>query len=158
MSLTLTSPVLDDYAYIARRMRADEVAQYEAFTGRPYLADACALAAANTYGPAYLYLDEDGRPALIGGFDPIRPGVYEGWHMATADSWAKHWFAFTRRSRRLMADLFAAGAHRIQTCALASRTQAHYWYVDALGMKCEGVLSRYCADGSDAVMFSRTAP
>lgn len=156
MSLRLAKPLLQDYVYVAARMRDDERAQFCAMTGcAEYDAELCARAGAAATGPAWVYVDDAGLPVLLGGFEPQRNGVYEGWHMATQDAWAKHWRAFTKISVRLMDDLFANGAHRIQTCALISRTQAHRWYERALGMACEGVQYGYFADGQDGVMFAR---
>ena len=154
--LRLARPLLEDFAYVAKRMRADERAQFVAMSGLPeYDADVCARAGANTPGASYAYVDRAGYPVLLGGFEPLRPGVYEGWHMATADGWERYGAAFHRLSIRLMNDLFAQGAHRIQTCALESRVLAHAWY-ERIGMKNEGVLAGYCTNGSNAVMFART--
>jgi hypothetical protein len=44
----------------------------------------------------------------------------------------------------------------VEVCALASRVETHAWYA-RIGFVREGVLHAYCADGSDAVMFARTA-
>lgn len=156
--LRLTAPLLQDYAYVAARMRDDERAQFCAMTGRPeYDSDLCARSAAGAAGPAWVYLDASDAPVLIGGFEPQRNGVYEGWHMAVTGAWEIHGHAFSRISIRLMRQLFANGAHRVQTCALRSRTQAHRWY-EAIGMHNEGLQARYFADGQDGVMFARVTP
>ncbi len=155
--LRLARPLLEDFVYVAKRMRADERDQFIAMSGLPrYDADVCARAGANTPGASYAYVDRTGHPVLLGGFEPIRPGVFEGWHMATDDGWQKYGPLFHRLCIRLMNNLFANGAHRIQTCALTSRIQAHAWY-ERIGMMNEGVLSGYCTDGQDGVMFARTA-
>lgn len=153
--LQLATPQVQHYAYVAARMRLDEQAQFAALTGRPYDADLCARAAVQCDGPAWVYLDASGFPVLIGGFEPQRPGVFEGWHMAVEGEWDRYWRSFTKISARLMDDLFASGAHRIQTCALASRPQAHAWYEKALGMTCDGLQPGYFADGQDGLMFSK---
>jgi hypothetical protein len=112
---------------------------------------------AATAGPAWVLVDDAGLPVLLGGFEPIRPGVYECWLAGSLDAWTQHWRTFTRVCRRLLADLFANGAHRVQTCALASRTAAHRWYA-SVGLAREGVLHGYGATGADFIMFARTAP
>lgn len=156
MTLRLARPLLEDFAYVAKRMRADEREQFVALSGlAEYDPDVCARVCAAIPGPAWAYVDGDGYPVLLGGFEPIRPGVYEGWHMATEDGWQRYGRQFHRLCIRLMRDLFASGAHRIQTCALVSRTAAHTWY-ERIGMAREGVLNGYCADGQAAIMFART--
>lgn len=153
--MRLSRPILEDFAYLARHMRADERAQFLALSGLPeYDPDVAARAIAATPGPTWVYI-VDGLPALLGGFEPIRPGVYEGWQMSTDEGWATHWRSFTKISIRLMDSLLADGAHRIQTCALASRTEAHHWY-ERIGMVNEGTLRGHCADGQNAVLFART--
>lgn len=156
MTLRLARPLLEDFAYVAKRMREDERAQFVAMSGMAeYDADVCARAAAAMDGPAWSYLDASGYPVLIGGFEPVRPGVFHGWQMAVADGWERYGRAFHKLSVRLMDNLLADGAHRIQACPLLSRHAAHAWYLRA-GMRNEGILRGYCTDGSDAVMFART--
>jgi hypothetical protein len=60
----------------------------------------------------------------------------------------------TKVCRGLMEDLMNNGAHRIFTCALSSRTQAHVWYERSLKMTREGRMKGYFADGQDAIMFA----
>jgi hypothetical protein len=72
------------------------------------------------------------------------------------DGWKRYWRTFTKACRQQMDALLQGDVHRIQICALASRTQAHDWYMKGLKMKREGLLEQFCADGSDAVMFART--
>lgn len=154
--LRLARPLLQDFVYVAARMRIDEREQFVAMAGTSdYDADLCARAGANTPGAHYAYVDRAGYPVLLGGFEPLRPGVYEGWHMATEGGWQKYGPLFHRLCIRLMDDVFASGAHRIQTCALESRTQAHRWY-ERIGMAREGVLAGYCTNGHSGVMFART--
>lgn len=156
-TLRLAIPVLEDYVHLSKRMRADELDQFMAMSDMgEFRSDACARALANTAGPQWVALDPDNRPVLLGGFQPLRPGVYEGWQISTDEAWARWWRSFTKISVRLMDDMFAGGAHRIQTCALHNRTITHAWY-ERIGMRREGVLTRYCADGQDAIMFARTA-
>lgn len=155
--LRLTAPLLQDYAYIAARMRDDERAQFLAFSGLPeYDPDACALACANLSGPAWLVLRDD-EPVLVGGFDPIRPGVYEGWQMGTDAGWQQHGLEITRMTRRINDDMLAGdGVHRLQLCAMTGREQTFDWYQRGLGYAREATLVGFCADGQDAVMFART--
>ncbi len=152
--LRLGAPILEDFAHIAKNMRTDEIAQFLAKTDLPYYtSDICARVAASIHGPSYVYVDRAGYPVLIGGFEPIRKGVYEAWLMGTDKAWDKYWRAFTKISKRLIAQMLDGDAHRIQTAALPSRLLSHHWY-ERLGMKNEGVQKAYCANGEDAVMFA----
>lgn len=155
--LRLATPLLQDYAWIAARMRSDERAQFAALSGMPYTPDVCARALANTAGPHFALVDAAGYPVLLGGFEPQRPGVYEGWLAGTDEGWAQHWRAITLHCNRRLRALFLGGAHRVQLTALATRTGAIEWYERGLKMTCEGTRPGYCADGSDAVMYGRTA-
>lgn len=153
--IQLSSTTLDDFAYIARRMREDEQDQWCALVGRAeYDADLCARGLAAINGPSFTLLS-DGTPFCIGGFDPIRPGVYQTWMAGTLAGWVHHWRAITKNSRRLMDHLLANGAHRIQTIALASRVDAHEWYARGLQQSWEGVHRGWYADGRDAVCYAR---
>lgn len=150
-------PLVQDYAYIAERLRPDEREQFTAFTGMDdYNPNVAARAWILTGGLAYTLIDRDGRPFALGWFEQIRPGVWETSGIGTPEGWARHWRAITKESRRRMAALFAGGAHRIQIVALASRTEAHGWYERGLQMQREGVLRGYCANGADAVIYART--
>ena len=149
-------PLVQDYAYIAERLRPDEREQFVAFTGMDaYDPNVAARAWILTGGLAYTLIDQEGRPFALGWFEQLRPGVWETSGIGTPEGWDRHWYAITRESCRRMAALFADGAHRIQIIALASRTRAHEWYERGLGMQREGVLRGYCANGADAVVYSR---
>lgn len=156
-ALRLGVPLLQDYAYLAARLRPDEIAQVLAMSGNlHYDPDLAAREFATIPGEAFVLVDDDNRPVLIGGFMPLRPGVFEGWMVGTVDGWAQHWRAITKTSRRLLDSLMADGAHRVQVTALASRTCAHDWYVRGLRMDQSPVcIVGYCASGDDAIMFAR---
>lgn len=155
----LSAPLIEDFAYLAKRMRRDEIEQFLAYSGlTEYVPDIAARAFALTPGRSFVLVGPDDLPVLAGGFQPLTGGVYDGWMVGTDAGWEKHWRAITKTGRRLMDMMFADGAHRIQIASLASRTAAHAWYERSLHMTREGVLKRYCADGQDAVMFARTSP
>lgn len=155
----LAVPLIGDYAYIASCMRSDEVQQFLAMSGLlEYVPDVAARAWVMTPGPTFALIDRTNRAVAVAGFCPVRPGVYEAWAAAPMEGWDRYWRAFTKACRRRMDELLARDAHRIQICALASRTQAHDWYVKGLKMTREGLHEKFCADGSDAVMFARVRP
>lgn len=156
--LRLATPLLDDVAYLARRMREDERQQFVALSGLPaYDADIAARAIASTPGPTFVVLEGD-MPVLLGGFDPLRTGVYEAWLVGTDEAWSRHGHAFTRICRRAIDQILHADGHRVQVCALASRTAAHDWYERFLGMEREGVHKRHGANGEDFIMFAKVRP
>ena len=153
----LALPILEDYAYIARRMREDEQEQFCAFAGLDtYNPDVAARAYAATPGPQFVLVDGQGYPAVVAGFEPVRPGVYAAWQSSTADAWAGHWRTITKVTRRTIDRMLATDAHRIELAALATRTAAHEWYERGLGLRPEGVLRAYGANGADAVLFAKT--
>lgn len=159
-SLRIASPILEDVAYLARRMRSDEVAQFLAFSGlEEYDPDIAARAFSMIGGETYVLVDGAGLPVLLGGLQAIRPGVLEGWQVGTDAGWARHWYAITRITRRINDQALARkGVHRLQICARAGRDKTFEWYERGLGYRREATLARYCANGEDAVMFTRTKP
>lgn len=155
-AIRIGAPILEDYGWLARNMRPDEVEQFLAFSGLgSYDANVAARAFAMMPGAAYVLVDRDNRPILIGGFEPLRPGVYEGWLAGTMEGWGRHGFAITRICRRNIDAMLDGGAHRVQITALSSRALAHDWYIRGLGMECEGTLQGYAANGADAVVFAK---
>lgn len=159
-TITVTAPILEDWAWLARRMRPDEIAQHVAAWGdSEYDPNVAALRFATLAGPTFCFLGEDGLPVAAGGFLPLRAGVYEAWMVGTLERWESHGRALSRAVRRITDRMLAQpGVHRLQITALASRTQAHEWYERALGYRREAALARYCADGQDAIIFARTTP
>ncbi len=156
--LAIDRPLLRDYDRIARDMRPDEIAQWLALTGETaYDPEATARAFLGVGGIAHALIGPDGHAVLVGGHERIRPGVWRGWLMGTMAGWAAHGFGISRVCRRLQDNLLRSPhAHRVEVIALASRKPAHVWYERALGLRYEGLLRGYCADGSDAVIYART--
>jgi hypothetical protein len=150
------TPILTDYAYLAERMRPDEIDQLCAFTGwDQYVPDRAARLWASTPGEQVVLLGADKRALGLGGLTPIAPGVMEAWSVSTLEAWDTHWRTITRVCRRQIEDALATTAHRVQVISLASRTRAHEWYERGLRLKHEGTLRRYTTDGRDAVIFAR---
>lgn len=157
-AITIVTPLVEDYAYLARIMRDDEKAQFAAMTGADsYVSDIAARAYAATPGPAWAMLGADGRPFFAGGVEPIRPGVYAAWMIGSPEGWELHWHAITRFCRRVLRQAMEQGAHRIEVTTLASRTPARAWYRDFLGMHYEGTHHKATADGQDVVVYARVS-
>lgn len=149
-------PMVEDLGYLARNMRDDERDQFAAMVGAgTYDARVAARAYVMTAGPSWVLIDRADRPFAAGGFSEVRPGVWDAWGIGTPEAWVHHWRTITRHCRKAIDDMLAVDAHRVQIVALASRTEAHIWYRRGLGMQEEGYLRGYCADGSDAVVFSK---
>lgn len=142
--------------YLCDRMRPDEIAQYIALTGaKAYDADTAARGFMNTPGLKFTVLGPDGYPAASGGYEEVFPGVWQSWMVGSCDGWHTSWRSLTKGCRWLMDGLFEMGARRLQTSALASRTQAIEWYERGLGLVREGTMRGYGVNGEDVAQFSR---
>ena len=158
-TLTLAVPMVSDAACLAHRMRKDEIAQFLAVHGLShYDPEQAARTFLATPGESYVMLDASNMPVLMGGFLPIRPGVFEGWQVGTDEHWAKHWRQICKVSRRMIDGFFMRDdVHRVQVCAVASRESSTFmWYERGLGLQREALIRRYCGNGEDAIMFART--
>jgi hypothetical protein len=152
------NPFLLDFIKVCAQLPQDEREQLEAFTGYPYSVDGAAVGNFTVEGPKWVVKDGD-EPICIAGFVPQRPGVYRDFMLNTPIVWEKHWRAVTRMTRRGMDAMFSSGmAHRLECIAPASRIAARpellRWY-SVLGYNQEATLSGYCANGADAIIFSR---
>lgn len=148
-----TNPQLVDFLIVLDNLPADEIQQYEAFTGQKWDPQEVAAAYSLHPGPKWLGAVE-GKPVCIAGFELIRPGVWQDWLFSTPAVWTDHWRTATKLCRKVMDLMLQKEAHRLQCVSLASRTAAHRWY-RPLGYTQEGILRHYGAHGEDAVMFSR---
>lgn len=147
------NPQLLDFIHVCHKLPADEIEQYEAFSGEGYRPDVVAAAYSLRPGPAWVIV-ADLAPVVIAGFDLIRPGVWQDWLLSTPAAWDKHWRGVTKIARRVMDAMLQTEAHRLQCVSLASRIHAHRWY-RPLGLKLEGTLHGYGVNGEDAYMFAR---
>lgn len=142
--------------YLCERMRPDEIEQYKALTGaKEYDPEVAAKGFINTPGLKYTLLGDDGLPVISGGYQEVSPGVWQSWMVGSMDGWGKYWRSITKASRWMMDGLMELGARRLQTNALASRTQAIEWYKRSLKMSYEGTWKRFGANGEDVVCFAR---
>jgi hypothetical protein len=147
-------PTIADFLVVCHNLCPDEIEQYEAFAGAPYDAGRVAALFSLHEGPRWV-LVADGQPIVIGGFDEIRPGVWQDWLFSTPDAWSEaHWRKTTRGCKRMMDVMLRTVAHRLQCVSLASRTRAHEWY-GVLGLELEGPRRQYGAGRQDALEFSR---
>jgi hypothetical protein len=157
MIQVFTQPLLLDYIKVCINMPQDEREQLEAFTGQPYDVDGAAVGNFTVPGIKWVIKNDD-EPIAVGGFVPKRPGVWRDFMLTTPAAW-EHGFAVTRIARRAMNAMFLSKqAHRLECVApaarLAARPRIEDWY-RVLGYNREATLSGYCANGADAIMFSR---
>lgn len=153
-----TDPWLVDYLTVCAAMPEDEQEQLEAFTGEVYTIDGAAIGNYSVPGPKWVIKSDD-VPIAIGGFAPQRPGVWRDFMLTTPTAWEKHWFSVTRIARRAMNAMFhSKQAHRLEcitpAARIAARPQVEDWY-RVLGYNREATLYGYCANGADAIIFSR---
>lgn len=154
-ALILGVPTALDLCYLATRMRDDERLQFAALTG---ITRDIAENAGRTYvaarGPLFALYDDTGA-VMAGGFEPVRPGVFEAWAVGTPEAWRRHWREISLCCGRLVRRMLREQAHRIQLLAIPSRTAAHEWYERVLGLASEGIQKAAASDGGDLVMFAR---
>lgn len=144
--------------YLAERLRPDEQDGWKAFTGMAtYDPDVAIKAMLATPGLAFAVLNEDGTPAVAGGFTNVRGHAWDGWMVGTMDGWEQRWRSITRAVRWLMGEMIASGATRMSVTTLASRTEARQWYERSLGMRCEGILRCAGANGEDLAIYARVS-
>jgi hypothetical protein len=155
-TLRLAAPLVEDYGHVCRNLRTDERVQFLAMSGlAEYHADVAARAMLAVPGPAFALVGAGNLPVVIGGFEPVRPGVYQTWMAGTDEGWTRYWRGITKMARQLVTHMLETDAQRVQDVALASRRRAHEWYRRALGMHYEGTHAAFYADGSDAVCYAR---
>lgn len=153
---------LDWHAYnVAIDMREDEIVQYLALTdATEYDFQVAARGFINMPGVKFsLVAVEEGGPFVycIGGFSEVKKGVWQSWMAGTDWGWQHRWRTITKASLWLREKLFEEGlARRVQTTALASRTQALEWYEKSLHLKPEGIWAEYGSNGEDVACYSMT--
>lgn len=147
------NPELVDFMLVMDNLQADEIRQFEAFTGETFNPQRAAAFYSLRDGPKWL-LAAEGRPIAVAGFDMLREGVWQDWLFSTPEVWKNHWRYATKACRGAMDAMLQTCAHRLQCVSLASRVDAHRWY-RPLGYIQEGILRGYAANGEDAIMFSR---
>lgn len=152
------TPVLLEYIQVVRAAAEDQQEHFTAMTGQEWDVDSVALGAFQTVGPKWS-IRIDGTAVAVGGFAQQRPGVYRDWFISTPSAFsADHFFCITRICRKLMDHTLANGAHRLECVVPWLRVEGSpklaKWY-KVLGYNKEALLYGYCANGADAVCYSR---
>jgi hypothetical protein len=153
-------PFLLDFLKLAATLPQDEREQIEKLTGHEYTVDGAAIGNFTVPGPKWVAKLDDGTPIMAGGFVQERPGVWRDFLLSGPLAWTPEYAKqCTKICRRVMdAVLLSGEAHRLETVVpaerLLTRPELLRWY-KLLGYNKEGTHEKYCADGSDAVSFSR---
>lgn len=156
--MILAAPTIAHIYLLCQDARPDEIEQYEALRGVEWDIDEIVVDLFRRDGMKFSLLDEAGNPVVVGGWEPVMPGVYQSWMVGTDASWDQHWRSITKQTRFVMDRLLAGPARRLQTTALAKRTRACEWYERGLLMQREGILRNMAVTGEDVVIYSRLAP
>lgn len=152
------NPTVLDFIKVVARADEDQQAHFKVLTGQEWDIDQIAIGNWSAPGPKWAF-SRGGVMLLVGGFVPMRPGVFRDFFIFTPDAFTKdNWFQVTRISRRIMDAMLMSGAHRLECVTpaprLAARPELAKWY-KILGYNREALHYGYCADGSDAVSFSK---
>lgn len=161
-------PWLTDFIQVCAQMPQDEREQIEALTGEKYGVDAAAVGNFTVPGPKWVIkvgsterqmAAGEGMPIIVGGFVPQRPGVYRDFLLTTPLAWESYGYQVTRICRRLMDDVLRSPhVHRLECIVPAARVESRpelaKWY-KVLGYNKEGRHFGYCANGADAISYSR---
>lgn len=152
---SVITPSLTVLTYLCERARPDEVDQFEQLTHAPYDPEAAAVAFWRAGKWSLAVAHPNGEPAAAGGYEEVQPGVWQSWMVGTVKGWDEMWVDIHRATRFLTETLVDSGlARRLQTSALAKRTEALEWY-GRLGLEYEGTMRGAAANGEDVAWFGR---
>lgn len=142
---------------VLERARDADRADYRALTGvdmaprheAPFLCQASRIGA--------VFCDAQGVPQAAAGAIPADiPGIVTLWLHAT-DAWAAVWRCALRWIRReATAALWASGARRAQAFVMGDRPEA-VRFLEACGLRREGLMARFAADGTAVRMMAGVA-
>lgn len=149
---SLADPCLPDYMYICDNLPEDEMRQFVAMSGQNFNSDEAAISCHMASGPKWVMLDDDGRPLAVGGYAPVRQGVWQSWMLVPESSWESHGTEITEHVNTVRKQMQKQG-HRLQTLVLSDRAKARAWY-GRIGLEHEGTLRAYGANKEDFDMYS----
>lgn len=154
MSLILRSPNLVDTALCAMNLIVIDRVQWHQFTGRDFDASEVAAECWGYPGPKWAICTEDGMPLAVAGCRRMRAHVYQSWFLSGTELWT-HGKAVTDITRKVMLEMLADDAHRIETLCLASRADTRSWY-ESVGLHFEAEFPNYGVSGSAAAQYAIT--
>ena len=133
---------------------ADEREQFEAMTNSPYSGEQLAAGLATMSGPKYVILDQDENALAVCGATQERHGVWRVWFLAREEAWLVAEEVTSIAVGLIQMMFHDYEAHRLEVVCLAKRSRARRWYERHLGLKCEGVMQKFCANGENAALYS----
>lgn len=153
MSLILRSPNLVDTALCAMNLIEADRTQWREFAGR-FDPDFVALECWSYPGPRWAICTEDGMPLAVAGCRMVRAHVYQTWFLSGTELWT-HGKKVTEVTQKVMREVLADDAHRIETICLASRKDTRAWY-ESVGLHFEAEFPNYGVSGKSAVQYAIT--
>lgn len=167
MIKVFNNPFVGDFLQVATQLPQDERDQIEILTGNAFTVDGAAVGSYMAEGPKWVikigesedqFAAGEGVPIVVGGFVFQRPGVWRDFLLTTPLAWSHYALPVTRFCKKAMDAMLQGQAHRLECVVPASRADARpelvKWY-GILGYTREGIRHGYCANGTDAVAFSR---
>jgi hypothetical protein len=105
-------------------------------------------------GPKWEARTRAGRPAVVGGFTPVWPGLGSGWMWGT-DDWDEVALEVTRAMRKhILPALERNGVRRIEARPMYGNIDAVRW-LELVGFEQEAVTPGFGRRGEDFVLFAR---
>ncbi len=153
--MRLVTPTLLDIMKLCASARPDEIQQYEALVGRKWELDDVVAGHQSRIGVKFALLDDAGEPVCAAGWEPVIPGVWNGWMVGTMPHWERYWRPITMHCNRIMRMLLDDGARRLEIGALESREKTCEWYERGLKMSVEGVKRGFGVNGENMVLYAR---
>lgn len=147
------TPLLTDIIQVVAQMDDMQREQWRAFNDGEFAVDDVAAALHLGPGPKWVLLDGE-RPLVVGGFTPVRKGVYHDWMAYAPEAFILHWRAVSKQARTMVRYMMQH-AHRLECTCLAARVpEILDWYA-FVGYSFEGTLRRAGVNGEDLAIFSR---
>jgi hypothetical protein len=156
IELCLTEdPRLDAFLQVFIDLPNEERVQWTKVMGEPFEPGQAAALAYTSPGPVWSIETHDGEVLVVTGATFIRSGVYRVWYAARPKAWAHYGEEVTNITEGLIQVMFHDfGAHRLEVICLPERQKARRWYEKHLGLQFEARMAKFCADGTDAVLYA----
>lgn len=149
---------LNDFLHCAACIDPVEIQTYFEMTGRVWDANDVASQLWMAGGHCWAFRETVGNfPAAVGGYLPVRTGVWASWFMATPAAWARG-NQITDRVAAVVRSMFEnPEVRRLETVTLATRTRARDWY-ERIGLTYESTARAASATGQDLVTYVALRP
>lgn len=147
------TPLLTDIIQVVAQMDGMQREQWHAFNDGEFNVDDVAASLHLGAGPKWVLMAGT-RPIVVGGFTPVRKGVYRDWMAYAPEAFILHWRSVTKQCKTMLAHMMQH-AHRLEcTCLAARLPEVLDWY-QRIGYSFEGTLRRAGVNGEDLAILSR---